>query len=319
MRTERQNRNGFTLIGALVAMVLVAIIVMGAAYLMQLASKVEKFGNVENDIERTQLLNLQLSKNSTFILKQPGFEKTGALYQCLQQAGSNCTRVPAPPSYSESLPGYGNSGAISSTMSFQPNCKTANSCESVTVTVNTSYQGNAGSFKSRKAASQILGYMLAPRAGFTYGCVQTQGLITQLDFATGQAVCQPLQGTLASNAAPLENFGPVTPSAVQAMTRKNCGGSGFSTVGSFQSQDTCMSMAPPPPPSPGPSPSPAPSPKPKPGDCSCSSAGQRIWAVPDCCGSGQYWGAMYWNCVDNGSGGLNQIAGPSYKTKISCP
>src|SRR6185312_5489621 len=40
--------------------------------------------------------------------------------------------------------------------------------------------------------------------------------------------------------APLTNFGPVTPPSTQTMTNQDCGATGFSSIGSFQDQASCM-------------------------------------------------------------------------------
>lgn len=247
-----KNNFGFTLVGLMVSVAITAIVALGAAYVIESAQNVNSFGTTQNEIDRLQYLNLQLSRNPAFILKQPGFEKTGPLYQCLQHSGPvgvDCRQVRAPASYVNTTKITGSAGSVVSTMSFQPNCQLPQACESLTITTSTSMQQSTQgssklsstlSFQPRRSVSIIPSYLLVPVTGFNFSCVQNQGMVMGLNYADSQAVCQPLAGTLADVAEPLANFGPLTATTTQNMTNQNCGANGFSSIGSFQDQTGCM-------------------------------------------------------------------------------
>lgn len=249
-----KNHFGFSLVGLLTAVGITAIVALGAAYILSSSQNVSSFGNLQSEIDRMHYLNLQLARNPSFIMKQPGFEKNGVLYKCLQHsppAGTDCTKLRAPASYVSSSSQSSRGGLqknISSVIAFQPNCKMPQYCDSVSITTLTSFKPDTSqvrmNFQDRKAVSIIPGYVLVPMTGFNFNCVLTQGLITKLNYGSSQAVCQPLTGTLSTTTEPLANFGPLTPPTVQPMTNLNCGANGFSSIGSFQDQAGCMVLTP---------------------------------------------------------------------------
>jgi type II secretory pathway component PulJ len=68
MKTVRhRSRSGFTLVGLMVSISITAIVALGAAYIIISSQKVNSFGNAQNEIDRIQYLNLQLSRNPAFI------------------------------------------------------------------------------------------------------------------------------------------------------------------------------------------------------------------------------------------------------------
>jgi hypothetical protein len=246
MNQHSKNQFGYSLIGVLVAAGVTAIVALGAAYVLNTSQNTGNFGTVQSEIDRLHYLNLQLSRNPAFILRQPGFEKTGPLYRCLQHNGANCTQLRAPASYTTipsptATPLQKN---ISSSISFQLTCPSAQSCTSVSLTTVTSFNSPGKSptmsFQTRRSVSTIPGYILVPSLGFNYNCVLNQGLITLLNYQTSQVQCQPLKGTLSNLTAPLTNFGPLTPTRTQTMANRNCGARGFASIGSFQDQTSCL-------------------------------------------------------------------------------
>jgi hypothetical protein len=249
MNRYDKNQSGYSLVGLVMATAITAIVALGAAYILSNSQNVSSFGTLQNEIDRIHYLNLQLSRNPAFIMRQPGFEKTGALYHCLQHSplpGSDCTQLRAPANYVTPPPQTGTplQKNISSSISFQPTCPDSQGCTAVALTTMTTYNSSSKSssvsFQPRRSVSVIPGYILVPAVGFNYNCVLNQGLITLLNYETSRVNCQPLKGTLSNSVAPLANFGPLTPPTTQDMTDKNCGANGFSSVGSFQNQTACM-------------------------------------------------------------------------------
>lgn len=257
MKQREQNQNGFTLAGLMVSVAITAVVALGAAYVLINSQNVSNFGNIQNEIDRLQYLSLQLSRNPAFILQQPGFEKGGPLYQCLQHSGPvgvDCTKLRAPASYVSTTKVPGSAQSISTSMSFLPSCSIPQACQSLTITTSTGpatsdqASGNSKlsstlSFRPRRSVSVIPSYLLVPVTGFNFSCVLNQGLILGLNYASSQAQCQPLQGTLANLSEPLANFGPLLPTTVQTMTNQNCT-AGFSSIGSFQDQVNCLAPTP---------------------------------------------------------------------------
>src|SRR6185312_16288162 len=159
-------------------------------------------------------------------------------------AGVNCLRLQAPPSYVSEIKITSLQQNLTSSIAFLPVCKMPTYCDSITMTTVTGFLQSSlksnPNFQARRSVSMIPGYVLVPRTGFNFNCVLSQGLITQLNFGSSQALCQPLTGTLSDPTAPLTNFGPVTPPSTQTMTNQDCGATGFSSIGSFQDQASCM-------------------------------------------------------------------------------
>src|SRR6185312_8712638 len=241
------QQSGYSLAGLMASVAITAIVALGAAYVIISAQKTANFSDIQNEIDRAHYLNLQLSRNPAFILRQPGFEKTGALYSCLQHsplAGVNCLKLQAPPSYVSETKITSLQQNLTSSIAFLPVCKMPTYCDSITMTTVTGFLQSSlksnPNFQARRSVSMIPGYVLVPRTGFNFNCVLSQGLITQLNFGSSQALCQPLTGTLSDPTAPLTNFGPVTPPSTQTMTNQDCGATGFSSIGSFQDQASCM-------------------------------------------------------------------------------
>lgn len=241
------QQSGYSLAGLMASVAITAIVALGAAYVIISAQKTANFSDIQNEIDRAHYLNLQLSRNPAFILRQPGFEKGGALYSCLQHsplAGVNCLRLQTPPSYVSETKITSLQQNLTSSIAFQAVCKMPTYCDSITMTTVTGFLQSSlrqnPNFQTRRSVSMMPGYVLVPRTGFNFNCVLSQGLITQLNFGSSQALCQPLSGTLSDPNAPLTNFGPVTPPSTQTMTNQDCGATGFSSIGSFQDQASCM-------------------------------------------------------------------------------
>jgi hypothetical protein len=252
-KAHGDSHSGFTLVSLMVSIALSAIVALGAAYVLESSQNVNSFGSAQNEIDRLQYLSLQLSRNPAFILRQPGFEKSGPLYQCLQHSAPpnvDCTKLRAPASYVSQSKVSGAPASVVSTIAFQPNCTIPQACNSLTVVATTGLQQSSqgqgtissfqGNFQTRTSTTNIPSYILVPVTGFNFSCVMNQGLITALNYESSQALCQPLTGTLSTVTEPLANFGPLVPTTTQTMTDKNCGANGFSSIGSFQDQTGCM-------------------------------------------------------------------------------
>jgi type II secretory pathway pseudopilin PulG len=264
----QRRSSGYSLVGLMVAVAIAGVVALGAAYVMVSSQNTANMSTLQNEIDRLQYLNLQLSRNPAFVLKQPGFEKTGLLYQCLQHsppAGSNCVQAPTPKAYVAPTPqnAPGLQKNISSTIQFSPHCPNALSCDAINIKTTTGLTATSQSgshifsqtpnFQTRVANTVIPSYVLVPRLGFNFNCVKKTGLITGLNYDSSQAECTPLSGTLSTTTSPLRIFGPLVPTTTQTMTNTDCGSNGFAAIGNFQGQTSCMVLS-----SGTPSPSPTP-------------------------------------------------------------
>jgi hypothetical protein len=263
----RVNQKGYSILELLIAASLTAVVGLGAAFVVNRTQQVAVFSNLQNDIDRTHYLNLQIARNvaniqTLYRLSDPTTPNLNLMY-CLQMdsqelpVGTNCNdgvinkswTIPTetPPSGFPTLPALSTGLAqyIKSLITVTPNCNTTG-CSSITIEVATTYappgQSNTLGYQKRESRAILPNFLFVPNAKIDYTKCQIAGeILIGIDYANQRAICQqitsPAIGSQTPGGLPMSIFDSGS-GAFQTVANPSCA-DGFAAGGLFSGDSLC--------------------------------------------------------------------------------
>lgn len=249
------KRNGFSLVGLLAGIAILAIVLMASAYLVVQTKTVEVRFDLQAELDRSHLISLQKTRSVKYLkkflnLSDVAAENVGGamnteLRNCLARNGTNCLTTNA---FSRQYTEVQNAGSTSkcsggsgcevvSRIEYKVNCSSATSCESVEVQFESSFSGNnQASFKQRKNIVKLPGILFADKARIGFNCTSNQ-VMSGINFQTLQALCPNAAPRGCPNDAPIQGYGAASVECPQLVAQP-CP-NGMKTVGLYNGQAAC--------------------------------------------------------------------------------
>lgn len=216
----RLNQNGLSLIEISIAAALTAIVALGGAFVVSRSQQTAVFSTIQNDIDRTHYLNIQVARNVNNVLAAIGIDPTKTtieqqdpnLLACLQMNPQNtidCTTYNNHAPYQLLNPNLlATSPDATSTVTFLPHCvtipgSTKSGCDAIVVKVQTQYKNSNNSslslnYATRTSISNMPNYLFIPRNQINYTCPSPDQVLYGIDYYNQDPLCTGITGTSGS-------------------------------------------------------------------------------------------------------------------------
>lgn len=239
------NHSGFSIAGALVGTVFLALVVSGAGSLIASTKSVELQSARSSDIDQAHLATLQKARNLKFLKTSLGLaDPNNALAKCLGYYGTNCR------DFSDgyrTVPGSATSTScvgdctVTSSISYKGVCSDTN-CTHITIVAETEItMTTEGSFKNRHSEFAVPGIFLVEKYEINFRCAGLNNM-KGINLGTFSAECSTNANTGCAG-MPMDNFNPFNvndPTRCKSVVQQSCpAGTVLREAGLFPGQASC--------------------------------------------------------------------------------